>query len=734
MKKLNRSVTLTSAIAISIGGMLGSGIFVLPGIAAAKTGSSIWIAYLLAAVCILPAALSKSELATSMPSSGGTYVYIERTFGPVFGTIAGIGLWLSLLLKSSFALVGFGAYLTVLVNIDEGFTKYAALFFLSVILFLNIFGIKKVGKVQIVIVTISLVSLGAILLFGVPNVNQEFLDPLFSNGSIGLASTVAFVYISYAGVTKIAAIAGEIKNPSVNLPRAMMLSLVIMSLIYVSVAFVLVGNIPMETLSTDIKPIFTISRLLGGTQIGYAAAVVGVVTLVSMANSGVLAASRFPFAMAMDQLLPKFMSKIHSKYLTPVVTIVMTCVVMGLVILFLDVEKIAKLASAFMVMMFVSVNACVIILRETATQWYNPPYKSPFYPFVQLFGIVSGLILLVLLGFIPLMAILFISIIGVLIYLKFGKKTSRTGVLRKYGHRPALYLLYKKKNRKKRQLANEIVVHSEFLDGEILDDAGVVVPLLGNETSPEMLVEIGAALNTKEKLQVANITEVPDQTFLEAVVDENPKINSLARRFSRLADSQNIDVDFESVVTHNMSDTIHELSNQTHCDWLVFGWNGRARTGILINNPIGWLMTNINSNFALFKDNGVRHIGKVLIALRPGRSDKKFIDVADRISQFYNASFSLLRVVPEEISDEELDKLEDTSLALLNSVKSESRLVVIKSNDSIETISKASASYDLLILGTPQKDNWITVLFGTGKDKFTEKSACSVLRLTIKDN
>ena len=624
MKKLTRSVTLTSAIAISIGGMLGSGIFVLPGIAAAKTGSSIWIAYLLAAVCILPAALSKSELATSMPSSGGTYVYIERTFGPVFGTIAGIGLWLSLLLKSSFALVGFGAYLTVLVSVDEGFTKYAALFFLLVILCLNIFGIKKVGKVQIVIVTISLISLAAVLVFGIPNVNKEYLDPLFSNGNVGLASTVAFVYISYAGVTKIAAIAGEIKNPSVNLPRAMMLSLVIMSLIYVSIAFVLVGNIPMDTLSTDIKPIYTISNLLGGKYVGYAAAVVGVITLVSMANSGVLAASRFPFAMAIDQLLPKFMSKIHSKYLTPVVTIAMTCVVMALVILFLDVEKIAKLASAFMVMMFVSVNACVIILRETATQWYNPPYKSPFYPFIQLFGIISGIILLVLLGFVPLMAILLISILGFFIYLKFGKKTSRTGVLRKYGHRPALYLLYKKKNRRKRKLAaNDIVVNSDFLDGEILDDAGVVVPLLGNETSPEMLVEIGAALNTKDKLQVANITEVPNQTFLEAVVDENPKINSLARRFSRLADSKNIDIDFESVVTHNMSDTIHELSDQTHCDWLVFGWNGRARTGILINNPIGWLMTNINSSFALFKDNGVRHIGKVLICTKTGQKRQK---------------------------------------------------------------------------------------------------------------
>ena len=96
MKKLKRSLTLSSVIAISIGGMLGSGIFVLPGLAAAKTGPSVWLAYILAAVCVLPAAISKSELATAMPSSGGAYVYIERAFGPLFGTISGIGLWLSI--------------------------------------------------------------------------------------------------------------------------------------------------------------------------------------------------------------------------------------------------------------------------------------------------------------------------------------------------------------------------------------------------------------------------------------------------------------------------------------------------------------------------------------------------------------------------------------------------------------------------------------------------------------
>jgi amino acid transporter len=734
LKKLERSLSLTAAIAISIGGMLGSGIFVLPGIAAAKTGSSVWLAYLLAAVCILPAALSKSELATAMPSTGGTYVYIERAFGPLMGTISGIGLWLSLLLKSSFALVGFGAYLSVFVNTDTNIIKYAAIFFLVVIMFLNIFGVKKVGKVQIIIVSISLITLLLILIFGIPNVNQNLLDPFLSKGNFGLAATVAFVYISYAGVTKVAAIAGEIKNPSKNLPRAMILSLLIMTAIFVLVAFALVGNIPIESLSTDLKPVYTIAMLLGGKEIGFIVAGVGVITLVSMANSGVLASSRFPFAMAIDELLPQSLSRIHNKFLTPYSTIILTCIVMTLVITFLDVVKIAKLASAFKVFIFILVNLCVIVLRETSAQWYNPPYRSPLYPFVQIFGILSGLILLVFLGTIPLLAIAGIFILGFIIYIRYGKNATRTGVIKKYGHRPALFLLYSKKKRKRVLARKHTTERNLNLDSKLSPDAGVVVPLLGNETSPEMLIEIAAAINKRERIQAVNITEVPNQTFLDAFDKINPKVKSLERRISRLSESKNVSVDFEAAVTHDLSYTIHELSDQTHCDWLVMGWKGRAHNGILVSNPIGWLVTNINSDFALFKDNGVRYISKILIALRPGKKNKNLVAVADRICQFYNASITLLHVVPENTSDEHIKSMEENSKSILNKISSESELLIVKNGDSINAISSISASYDLLIVGTPEKNNWLRVLFGTGKDKFTEKSACSVLRLTIKDN
>ena len=182
----------------------------------------------------------------------------------------------------------------------------------------------------------------SIFLIGFPLVNPDYLTPFLSNGNTGLISTVAFVYISYAGVTKVAAIAGEIKNPDRNLPLAMILSLLTIASIYVFIAFVLVGNIPIKDLTTDIRPIYTVSNIIGGKYFGYAAAAVGVLTLMSMANSGVLASSRFPFAMARDKLLPSFLERLHSKYLTPVISIFITCITMAFVIVFLDIVKIAN--------------------------------------------------------------------------------------------------------------------------------------------------------------------------------------------------------------------------------------------------------------------------------------------------------------------------------------------------------------------------------------------------------
>ena len=722
MKKLERTLSLPGAIAVSIGGML-SGIFVLPGLAVGITGSSVWLAFLVAALCILPAVLSKSELGTAMPKSGGTYVYIERAFGPLFGTIAGIGLWLSLLLKSAFSLVGLSAYLYVVVNIDEAYTKAIALLALLLIFLLNVFGLKKVEKTQLVIVTISIISLIVIIVLGFNSFDSKLTEPVFTDGTNGFIAGVAFLYISYAGVTKIAAIAGEIKNPAKNLPLTMIISLFLITTIYCLVALALVGNVEASILATDIKPIHTLFQTIGGDTFGLIAGVVGALTLMSMANSGVLASSRFPFAMSKDGLLPSYLAGINSRFMTPVSAILTTSTLIALAIIFLDVVKIAKLASAFKVLMFIFNELTVIVLRETNAQWYKPTFRSPMYPYVQIFGILSGIVLLAFLGVMPVVSVIGVVILGFLIFLVYGSKSERSGVASSYG----ILSFFFKDASKIREYSDE----TDTAVDAISTSAEVVVPLLGDETSPETLVEMAAALKSTNEVQAFDITEVPNQTDSSVFMEDSPESTSLKRRIKRLADSKDLSVGFEAVVTYELSQTINKLSSQDSCKWLVMGWGARPNSGIFISNPIGWLLANINSNLALFKDNGVRYIGKVVLALRPGRKDKNFIGIANNICKHYGATLTLLHVVPESSTTTETVK--HRSEEKLKQSKVSATVEIVKSDKPVDTISEISASYDLLILGTPEKDNWIKVLFGGGKDKFTEKAACSVLRITLKD-
>ena len=722
MKKLERTLSLPGAIAVSIGGML-SGIFVLPGLAVGITGSSVWLAFLVAALCILPAVLSKSELGTAMPKSGGTYVYIERAFGPLFGTIAGIGLWLSLLLKSAFSLVGLSAYLYVVVNIDEAYTKAIALLALLLIFLLNVFGLKKVEKTQLIIVSTSIISLIVIIALGLSSFDTKLTDPVFSDGTNGFIAGVAFLYISYAGVTKIAAIAGEIKNPAKNLPLTMIISLFLITTIYCMVALALVGNVEASVLATDIKPIHTLFQTIGGDTFGLVAGVVGALTLLSMANSGVLASSRFPFAMSKDGLLPGYLAGINSKFMTPVSAILTTSTLIALAIIFLDVVKIAKLASAFKVLMFIFNELTVIVLRETNAQWYKPTFKSPLYPYVQIFGILSGIVLLAFLGIMPVVSVIGVVVLGFLIFLVYGSKSDRSGIASSYG----IMSFFFKDASKIREYAED----TEDIEDAIATDAKVVVPLLGEEESPEMLVEMASALNNKNSVQAFDITEVPNQTDSSVFMEDSPASTSLKRRIKRLSDSKSLLVGFDAVVTYELSQTINRLSSQESCKWLVMGWGARPNSGIFISNPIGWLLANIKSNLALYKDNGVRYIGKVVLALRPGRKDKNFIGIADNVCKHFGAKLTLLHVVSK--TSRTTETIKHRSEEKLKQAKVSATVEVVKSDKPVDTISEISASYDLLILGTPEKDNWIKVLFGGGKDKFTERAACSVLRITLKD-
>jgi basic amino acid/polyamine antiporter, APA family len=412
--------------------MLGSGLFVLPSLAAGMMGTGIWLAYVLAATVVLPGALSQSELASAMPTSGGSYVYIERTYGPLLGTIAGLGLWASFLLKAAFALIGLSAYLLVLsIYFEFDFNlKLVSLAILALILLINIMGVKKIKTIQAPIVGLAVFLLLALSIRGFFMPSLDLAGPLktaFSTDPFTVAETAAFVFVAYAGVTKVAAIAEEVKNPGKNLPNGIIISLVTATILYAGVTYMLMATLEGEWWIVDGKtienPIHVFAETLAGSFIGLIAAVLAIFTMASMALAGVLGASRYVFAMARDNLLPQALEEVNAKWETPHWPILITGLMMALTILFLPVKDVAKLASGFQIMIFIFVNSCVIVLRkiEKGHEWYKPAYNSPLFPLTQIWGILAGFALIIIMGEKAFIGALVAVILGTTLYFFYGR-------------------------------------------------------------------------------------------------------------------------------------------------------------------------------------------------------------------------------------------------------------------------------------------------------------------------
>jgi basic amino acid/polyamine antiporter, APA family len=218
---------LIHVFAIGAGAMFSSGFFLLPGIAAAETGPSLPLAYLLAGLLVLPTMLSVTELAVAMPLAGGPYHFYRRALGPTIATVGGVGLWVALVLKAAFALVGIDAYLSILFELPSG---AVGVVLAAVFTVLNLMGARESANIQVGLVAVLLVVLSAFIVVGGVNLTgtdrEEFVDefsPLFSGGVFGLVAATGIVFVAFAGLPQVASVAGEIRDPGRAIPRGILL-------------------------------------------------------------------------------------------------------------------------------------------------------------------------------------------------------------------------------------------------------------------------------------------------------------------------------------------------------------------------------------------------------------------------------------------------------------------------------------------------------------------------------
>ncbi len=418
MVELQRNLGLSAVFTVSLGAMIGSGIFVLPGLAAELAGPAVILAYLIAGLVVIPAAVSKSELATAMPRAGGAYLFIDRAMGPLVGTVAGFGVWFALVFKSAFALVGLGGYLLFFLDLPM---RTVAVVLALALCAVNMVGVKQSGRFQTIVVFGVLAVLGLFILTGAVNIESGSLTPFLPEGVGGLLSATGLVFVSYAGVTKVASVSEEVKDPGSILPRGILWSIALMLVVYPAIVWVVVGNLPLSALSGNSAPVASAAEVIMGRFGAGLISATAVLALISMANAGLLSSSRYPFAMARNRLAPGFFSSINRRTGTPIASIALTGAVMIALILFVPLLELAKLASAFQVLVFCLIHLSLIAFRESNPSWYQPPFRAPFYPWIQIFGIGGSLVLLTQLGWISMVGSLGIVVVGVAWYRLFGR-------------------------------------------------------------------------------------------------------------------------------------------------------------------------------------------------------------------------------------------------------------------------------------------------------------------------
>jgi len=415
--ELKKELTLLDVFCIASGAMISSGLFILPGIAHAAAGPAVVLSYVFAGLLAATGMLSQAELVSAMPKAGGTYFYVTRTLGPAVGTVDGLITWFSITLKSAFALVGMAAFARIFFEVNMQAVAMALCVFFVLI---NLFGVKQASRTQVVLVLGLLAILVFYVVRGVPAMSVQNLEPFAPIGTSAIFLTAGMVFVSYGGLLHIASIAEEVRDPGRTIPLAMILSLVVVGLLYMLVVLVTTGVLDANLLDNSPTPISDGAGAFMGRPGWIILGIAALLAFISTANAGIMAASRYPLALSRDGLLPGFLRKIHPRFKTPYVSILITGGLMILA-LFMKLGTLVKAASTVLILTYIFSCLAVVILRESRIQNYRPRFRVPLYPVIQIVGICGFVFLLYQMGRASLFSSLGIIAAGVIVYWSYGR-------------------------------------------------------------------------------------------------------------------------------------------------------------------------------------------------------------------------------------------------------------------------------------------------------------------------
>jgi APA family basic amino acid/polyamine antiporter len=437
-KSLKRSIGPFGLTLLGLGSIIGAGIFIVTGVASANySGPALVLSFVISAIACAFTALCYAEFASMIPIAGSVYTYTYVTLGEIWAWMIGWVLIFEYLISASAVAVGWSSYTVGLLGsaginlpasltgsvVMGGLINLPAVMIIGLLTGVLILGAKESARVNAVIVIANIAVILLFIVVGIKYVNPANYTPFTPFGIAGVFQGAAMVFFAYIGFDAVSTAAEEAKNPQKNLPKGIIGSLIISSILYIVVAAVLTGMVPYNLLN-NAAPVAFALQYVGTNWVASIVSVGALCGITSVLLTSLFGQTRIFFAMSRDGLLPGVFSRVHHSYKSPVTSIILVGIVAALIAAFVPLAVIIELVNIGTLSAFIFLALSVIILRR---QQPDIPrgFKCPFVPVIPIISILACLFLIAQLSSTTLQRFIISLIIGVSVYFAYGMHNSK---------------------------------------------------------------------------------------------------------------------------------------------------------------------------------------------------------------------------------------------------------------------------------------------------------------------
>ncbi len=715
-QKLDRTLGLFSSIAISTGTMIGSAIFVLAGTSYEIAGPSSSMAIFLAGLAAMFTALSFAELVTFIPRAGGGYAYVrDATNNGLLGFITGWGFWLGYSMSCGLFALGFGTFLNYIVPlVPRLLASYLLIIYVTVV---NINGVKNSGKLQNLITGGLIALLLIYIVYALLFIDISYQKPFFSKGTSGMFSAMGLLYITYIGYGLITTASEEVINPEKTIPKAIIISLIIVIFIKTSVFFLASSIIKWEFLipSHTKTPMIDTAVIMGGRMGGYLFAIAGIFATVSSINTAVMAASRTGFAMSRDRRLPSIFKNINKKTKTPIFSILVVSLIVMISTGLRNLEQISTITSIFSLVGYSLVNVALIIFRKKMPD-AKRAFKVPFYPLTPLLGIVLNIFLVIeLMGknIISMTISFFIIFVGILYY----------------------YFMLPKLRVATKGITTQIIPNIQYkenIENNEKKKYKVIVPI-ANPVTTKILLDLGGkiAKSYNGKLIPLHVVNIPEIIAIDSKYNQSreeiKKYEDVISEIKNFNNDFNCEVEPLAIVSRNIAHAIKTAVIETNADLIILGWRGAKFSKKMLGGVAHKVLEIVNKNIGIFKKGNNEDIKNILYPYGGGYHSQVTIEIIKRISQNSDITVTFFRVAEIDTTEEEYEEMKKVMKKGLSDLNINGDVKIVENKSIVEAVVKESKKYDLVILGASSEWGIKSYFTGSITDEIMDQIECSGL-------